>query len=806
MVKPRGTRKRPVVLSSDDDDDQISVPAHAPSRDIRSSTSLTPEPSYPLLMSAAPKSSTKSVSSSPQKDRKKEGNQPVTKDKAIYSFFNRQTQKQNQHRTTPPAANAVAASVIPVRATEDEDYIQDDSMNEDDLPPSSFVAGSAIALAVKKRSRDALSNAARIDNEAPLGTGQKFLKTDRGRIPTSIVPVLSRQDTRPWMERFGPKSLDELAVHKKKVVDVQTWLRDVFEGRIRKRLLILKGPAGSGKTTTLQLLSEKLKFDIQEWKNPTNSLQTIDGFVSITSQFEEFMSRTGKFHSLDIANSSGMQFPVRDTKSPKQAILIEEFPTNISYISSALQAFRSSINQYLAANAPPMDSFFGDPESFVHNIIPLVIIISETLLSSTAVSAETFTAHRLLGQGILNHPSVTIIEFNPIAPTILSKALDLVVIKESRQSGRRKTPGPQVIKRLAEAGDVRSAISSLEFLCLRGDEQDGWGSKVSFAKTKKGSRGIPLTKMEEESLTMVTHRENTLGIFHSVGKVVYNKRLESDARVTLAQPPGHLPQHRRSKVPEVQVNTMLDELGTDIQTFISALHENYAPSCNGPSDEESLDSLDGSIEALSDADILSPEKFSTSGFARRTFQGTALDNLRQEEISFQVAVRGLLFNLPHPVKRQVSHGMSFRGVSTSGKAEVHQMFWPTSLRLWRKREEVEGLLDLWTNKAQNGTLLTFSGTPNFRPKQMNGGVETWKRAGTQFPDLPASTLQSDQVEGSLVLASGNSARCEMLLERLPYMVKIYRNQASSTVDRLAREFEKVTTFQGIEGPSNEEPE
>ena len=32
--------------------------------------------------------------------------------------------------------------------------------------------------------------------------------------------------------------------------------------------------------------------------------------------------------------------------------------------------------------------------------------------------------------------------------------------------------------------------------------------------------------MEEESLEMVTRREASLGIFHAVGKVVYNKRDE----------------------------------------------------------------------------------------------------------------------------------------------------------------------------------------------------------------------------------------------------------------------------------------
>ncbi len=40
--------------------------------------------------------------------------------------------------------------------------------------------------------------------------------------------------SRPWAERFAPLSLDELAVHKKKVTDVQNWLSAVLQGRDRR--------------------------------------------------------------------------------------------------------------------------------------------------------------------------------------------------------------------------------------------------------------------------------------------------------------------------------------------------------------------------------------------------------------------------------------------------------------------------------------------------------------------------------------------------------------------------------------------
>ena len=38
-------------------------------------------------------------------------------------------------------------------------------------------------------------------------------------------------DTRPWAEKYGPASLEEVMVHKKKVADVQGWLYGVLQGR-----------------------------------------------------------------------------------------------------------------------------------------------------------------------------------------------------------------------------------------------------------------------------------------------------------------------------------------------------------------------------------------------------------------------------------------------------------------------------------------------------------------------------------------------------------------------------------------------
>jgi cell cycle checkpoint protein len=661
-------------------------------------------------------------------------------------------------------------------------------------------------LPVRKRP---IAATAPTDHGSTLNNRQKFLRTASGaRNTTPLSSQPAREDTedrRPWTEKYGPVSLDELAVHKRKVADVRTWLTDVFSGKARKRLLLLKGPAGSGKTTTMSLLSKELGIDMHEWKNPIGSMSTSDSFVSATAQFEEFVGRTGTFGSLtfDEPMMSGHTASSNSqAERRKQLVLVEEFPNTFTRTSSAVQSFRSSILNYLAANMQSATAFFSTQVNPEQPVTPIVMIISETLLSTNTAAADSFTAHRLLGPEILTHAGVSVLEFNPIAPTYMTKALETIVVKEARKSGRKKTLGPQAILRLAELGDIRNAVSSLEFLCLRGDDAEGWGAKVNLTK-KKGPKDVPMTKIEQESLEMVTQRESTLGIFHAVGKVVYNKRLPEDTNAPVAHPPNWFPERRRPKASEVNVNTLIDELGTDTQTFVAALHENYVLSCGGADSEETMDSIEGCIGALSDADLLSPDRFG-AGAGRRVLQGTSADNLRQDEMCFQTSVRGLLYNLPYPVKRVAPPpgviGIKAKGQGASGgaaKGNAFVMYYPTSLRIWKQQEEIEDLLEVWVSKAQRGELLSI-GPGTSKPTMLSGGVDTWK--GNASFSQPTSTSDSKHTEEegppSVLLGSGGSARYEMLLERLPYMATILRkaHRPSPSVAATVREIRKITSF------------
>ncbi|KAL2756786.1 hypothetical protein ACRALDRAFT_1062455 [Sodiomyces alcalophilus JCM 7366] len=827
---PAKRRKRNVVYDSDDDDEKpaantltnflLSSPSSKTaskslhSRAPTASPSPSKERTRPTNTSRpairAPSSRTvqnrdaRSPSTSPEKPKPRSKKRVKTEEKGKSADLLTLFSKQAQKAPTRPKASSKTSPV--------DDILSDPISDDDDVADKKASNTSIVGKKARRRLGDGSSQAS-TGPSITLNSSQKFLKPPRPRQPATVD-----DDLRPWAERFAPTTLEELAVHKRKVADVRRWLEDVMAGRMRQRLLLLKGAAGSGKTTTMRLLAKDLGFELLEWRNPTVAMVGNVGFQSASAQFQEFLGRGGHFGQLDTDAESPEPSHGIGGKPPGQSsrrvILIEEFPNTFARSSNALTSFRNTILDYLATNTPALATFGRQPLN--RPITPVVMIISETLLTTTSASADSFTAHRLLGPEILRHPGTGIIEFNPIAPTILSKALELIVVKEARKSGRRRTPGPLVLKRLGEIGDIRSAISSLEFLCLKGDQEADWGAKVAFTKPKKSARdGIALTKDEEESLELVSQRESSLGVFHAVGKVVYNKRDERPPPDdTVEVLPSYMSQYARPNRSEVSIDTLMDETGTDTHTFVSALHENYVLSCESqnPRDPSSpLDYVNGCIEYLSQSDLLCPSWdvfFGGRGYsAGFVGKDSSSHVLRQDEMTFQVAVRGLLFSLPSPVKRKAPTG-------TKG-SDAFKMFYPTSIKLWRTKEEMEGMVDLWSTKLLKGEEsvpwkdVTQGAAAFRRPKEMGagssgGGGGSWVAAQqSKGPSAAAAGQKNPGAAGGgavPLLSLGSAARREMLLERLPYMAQMARGRKGVSLHALKlRDIEKVVSFRGI-GP------
>jgi cell cycle checkpoint protein len=724
---------------------------------------------------------------SPQKKRSKtKGKAAATTKPAgknIYSFFNAATHKQQEN---PRLAHPVVHDVS---------IAEDDILDEDPNVKTGIPLKKPAIPAGIKRNYAATQDANDLTlDQSTSSMARKFLKSSSaGKVPApqTIVAGLEPkpEDLRPWTEKYGPSDIGDVVVHKKKIADIRSWLDAALAGQPYRKMLVLKGPAGSGKTTALHCLAAVLRISINEWRNPATSDFTSQDYQSISRQFDEFVNRGRIFGGLDIAGPDGevidLAKPRDDMQDDEQVVIVEEFPHTLLRSTAALQSFRSTLLQScaVASTAP-------------RKTRPVVLIVSESATMGNAGPTDTLTAHRLLGSDILHHPSVTIIELNPVAPTFIAKALQQILQKHQRATGLSSSLNQDVLAKISEIGDLRNATSTLEYLSLGNGQKTESASSTLKTKSRSTKKSKPAKSSEQDpqtqaALSYITLRESTLGLFHATGKVLYNKRAATTTSergvVELASRlPEDLPLHMnnlaRNMASEVDIPALMDEAGTDVATFLSTLHENYALSCYSPndSDELTLDAMNGCLDSLCDADIILP------AMAAR---GAASEGIRQEELAFHTAIGGVMLNLPYPVHRRPPPG--------KGKADAHRMFYPTGLKLWRKKEELMASIDSLVERAVAGTLLAGA---DLHPSNSRDISQPGR-----MPDTPAtSELGTDTKNIITNIGSGQSARYEMLVERLPYLSQIMA--ASNNFPPISRQIEQVTRFTGVGIAQNEDEE
>lgn len=310
------------------------------------------------------------------------------------------------------------------------------------------------------------------------------------RTPSSLgVTVDEPASTLPWYQKYEPRTLGDIALHKRKLADVQAALEEMLSGSDTTRILLLTGPSGSSKSTVIKQLARDL---IPQNRNVTRfSLQpTSESGSAGTTDYVEY-------HSDQVMNGQNQIDSFREflnsaryrSRVNLSLILVEDFP-NVFH-DDTRRAFQKVLLEWLNAS----DS----------NLPPLVLSLTECEIESDQNSyrANTFnvdcmyTAETILGKELLDDPRLKRIKFNPVNMTLTKKTLNKIASKEEvafQKSGKWRQRVGYITHLSQTCGDIRSSICALEF----------WAT----------SHG---------DLELATRHQPT-SYFHAIGKVIFGSK------------------------------------------------------------------------------------------------------------------------------------------------------------------------------------------------------------------------------------------------------------------------------------------
>lgn len=107
----------------------------------------------------------------------------------------------------------------------------------------------------------------------------------------------------PWVEKYRPRHMKDIINQKNAVQKVNDWIREWIGGTPKKKALLLAGPPGSGKTSTVYALANDYGFEVIELNaSDERTLEKIKRYIGAAYTLDVF-GRRRKLIFLDEADN-----------------------------------------------------------------------------------------------------------------------------------------------------------------------------------------------------------------------------------------------------------------------------------------------------------------------------------------------------------------------------------------------------------------------------------------------------------------------------------------------------------------------
>ena len=457
------------------------------------------------------------------------------------------------------------------------------------------------------------------------------------------------------VDRYAPEDANALTTPTKKLEAVRAWLE-------RGGALCASGPPGCGKASAIKCVAKEFGYEVSEWKAPTPTLWREHAhargnenygieYASKVDEFAAYVARATKYEPLSFLkpttrggngargarNGSANGTSTAKGKSRGVVLMVRDIPSSDeSGRARVLEAIRTLAT---ARNGPPC----------------AVVLTEEDDGGGGGGSSSRGEILARDVRAVMEQAGATCINFNATTAAAMTKTL--LRVREAEGFDIPDSEIDAIVQ--ASHGDLRSALGALEFWCMGKTKPDA--AKKPAKKAPKRKRGEPKEAPSEAAVARakMSSRDQGLGLFHALGKFLYNKRETTEVMEikgfetmdeSLRRPPARYD-------PE----EVLSRSGIGAETAVGFLFENFPDFI----DSRCIDWVAAGTRYLSDAAILARGGVSTYGFRRgREDVGDegdgAIDpNVLGEYAAGSVATRGVLFSS----KRSSAGFLPMRGPS-----------------------------------------------------------------------------------------------------------------------------------------------